>query len=175
MSVSTVAILSPGDMGHSVGQALGEHGLNVITCLEGRSERTRRLAGRANIRDVGSLDELSSRRTWCYLSWYRRRRPEWPAASLRRCEPPGPTRPRRLQRGLPQTAKAMDATITGAGGRFIDAFHHRRPSRRQSSSSLLRLRADVGVMSELDGKGVDVRFIGEDIGRASASRCATPP
>ena len=40
MTVNIVAILSPGDTGHVVGRALGKRGLDVITCLEGRSERT---------------------------------------------------------------------------------------------------------------------------------------
>ena len=44
MSVRTVATLSPGDMGHAVGRALGEHGLDTITCLRGRSEKDRRAA-----------------------------------------------------------------------------------------------------------------------------------
>ena len=35
MEVRTVGILSPGDMGHAVGRALREHGLHVVTCLEG--------------------------------------------------------------------------------------------------------------------------------------------
>ena len=58
MPVKTVAILSPGDMGHAVGRALGETGLDVITCLQGRSERTRKLARRGNIRDVTNLEEM---------------------------------------------------------------------------------------------------------------------
>ena len=58
MRVKTVAILSPGDMGHSVGGALVEHGLDVITCLAGRSERTRGLARTAGFRDVPSYEVL---------------------------------------------------------------------------------------------------------------------
>ena len=53
-----VALLSPGDMGHSVGQVLVENGLRVITCLQGRSERTRGLAAEAGIADVGSYAEM---------------------------------------------------------------------------------------------------------------------
>ncbi|SVC42269.1 uncharacterized protein METZ01_LOCUS295123, partial [marine metagenome] len=34
MSLETVAILSPGDMGHTVGRVLVEHGLRVITYLK---------------------------------------------------------------------------------------------------------------------------------------------
>ena len=39
--INTVAIMSPGDMGHSVGLELKKHGIDVITCLEGRSDRTK--------------------------------------------------------------------------------------------------------------------------------------
>ena len=35
MDINTVAILSPGDMGHAVGQLLREHELQVVTCLTG--------------------------------------------------------------------------------------------------------------------------------------------
>ena len=55
MEFSTVAILSPGDMGHAVGQRLRENELDVITCLAGRSDRTRALAGKAGIRDVPNI------------------------------------------------------------------------------------------------------------------------
>jgi len=37
MDLNTVALLSPGDMGHSVGAVLVANGLRVIRCLEGRS------------------------------------------------------------------------------------------------------------------------------------------
>ena len=35
MNLKTIAILSPGDMGHGVGKVLSEHGYDVITCLAG--------------------------------------------------------------------------------------------------------------------------------------------
>ena len=58
MQIETVAILSPGDMGHAVGRALREHGLSVISHLEGRSLRTRELARRAGIAGVANLEEM---------------------------------------------------------------------------------------------------------------------
>ncbi len=61
MEFSTVAILSPGDMGHAVGQRLREHELEVLTCLTGRSDRTRALAEKAGIRDVPTMEELVKR------------------------------------------------------------------------------------------------------------------
>ena len=55
MDISTVAIMSPGDMGHAVGQRLRENEMDVITCLVGRSAQTRNLAAKAGIRDVPSI------------------------------------------------------------------------------------------------------------------------
>ena len=75
MSIAAVGLLSPGDMGHAVGRALREHGLDVLTCLDGRSDRTRALAAAADLRDVPTLDDLvASTATWCCRSWCRPRR-----------------------------------------------------------------------------------------------------
>jgi 3-hydroxyisobutyrate dehydrogenase-like beta-hydroxyacid dehydrogenase len=48
----TVGILSPGDMGHAIGSVLRQHGLRVLTNLQGRSTRTASLAAQAGIIDV---------------------------------------------------------------------------------------------------------------------------
>ena len=40
MMSDTIAILSPGEMGHAVGRVLVNHGYRVITSLAGRSRRT---------------------------------------------------------------------------------------------------------------------------------------
>jgi len=56
----TVGIMSPGDMGSAVGQALARHGLTVIAALGERSARTRALAAEAGITDVGTLENLVS-------------------------------------------------------------------------------------------------------------------
>ena len=58
MELRAVGLLSPGDMGHVVGQRLIAHGMPVVTCLEGRSERTRKLATKSGIRDVSTYENL---------------------------------------------------------------------------------------------------------------------
>jgi ketol-acid reductoisomerase len=58
MTLETVGILSPGDMGHSIGQVLHDNGLRVLTCLQGRSERSRHLAAQSGFEEVGSLNDL---------------------------------------------------------------------------------------------------------------------
>ena len=49
----TVAILSPGEMGHAVGAVLRQGGLRVLTQLDGRSERTRARAAGAGLEEIG--------------------------------------------------------------------------------------------------------------------------
>lgn len=58
MAIRTVAIMSPGDMGHAVGRVLRLSGQRVITCLTGRSGRTAELAAAAGIEAVPDLGAL---------------------------------------------------------------------------------------------------------------------
>ena len=58
MTFHRVAVLAPGDMGHAIGRMMVEGGLRVVTCLAGRSDRTRALAGKAGIEDLGSLESV---------------------------------------------------------------------------------------------------------------------
>ena len=62
MGLTTIAILSPEDMGHGVGKVLVEHGYQIIACLAGRSQRTRDLAAIAGFGDVPSLEEMTSQK-----------------------------------------------------------------------------------------------------------------
>lgn len=61
MPVTTIGIVSPGDMGQAVAMRLKECGFEVLTALEGRSARTRALAQQAALEDCGSLHALAAR------------------------------------------------------------------------------------------------------------------
>ncbi|MCC2666028.1 MAG: NAD(P)-dependent oxidoreductase, partial [Geminicoccaceae bacterium] len=52
MRIETVAVLAPGDMGHAAAAVLKANGLRVVTCLGGRSARTRALAAAAGVEDL---------------------------------------------------------------------------------------------------------------------------
>lgn len=58
MSIQTIGLVSTGDMGHAVGRTLREGGFRVVTALDGRSERSHKLATQAGIEDVGDLASL---------------------------------------------------------------------------------------------------------------------
>lgn len=168
MSIHRVAILSPGDMGHAVGRALGEAGLEIITCLQGRSDRTRTLAERANIRDVATMEDLVIEADLVLsilvpaeaLNVATRiadaLRTTGAGAAFADCNATSP-----------QTALAIDEVIVAAGGRSIDASIIGGPPVRGNRPRFYVSGPDSGIMSHLDGKGIVVRLLGEKIGRAS--------
>lgn len=58
MTLSTVAILGSGDMGSAVARCLAMKGIRTVTCLEGRSERSRQLAALAGMEVRDSLEAM---------------------------------------------------------------------------------------------------------------------
>ena len=56
--MQVVGIVSAGAMGSALGARLRAGGASVLVALNGRSERTRRLAVEAGLEDVGALDRL---------------------------------------------------------------------------------------------------------------------
>ncbi|MEE8289991.1 MAG: NAD(P)-binding domain-containing protein [Candidatus Tectomicrobia bacterium] len=60
MTWQSVGVMSPGEMGAAVATVLRTHGLRVVTCLEGRSARTRQRAETAQLEVVSTLDRLVS-------------------------------------------------------------------------------------------------------------------
>ena len=57
MSFGTIGLLGIGEMGSAIARTLEAH-TQVVSTLEGRSERTRARAESAGVTDVGSMDEL---------------------------------------------------------------------------------------------------------------------
>jgi len=168
MTVNTVAILSPGDMGHSVGKVLGDHGIDVITSLAGRSDRTARLAEAAGIRDVQSLESVVLQAdlilsilvpsdalglTQQVVSALRDTGTVTPFADCNAVSP--------------QTAKLMDAALTSVGAPFIDASIIGPPPGKGQAPRFYVSGKWAPMMSELDGMGIEVRDLRTCIGRAS--------
>jgi 3-hydroxyisobutyrate dehydrogenase-like beta-hydroxyacid dehydrogenase len=167
MGVSTVGILSPGDMGHSIGQFLHGNGLRVLTCLEGRSERSRELARKAGFEDVASLDDLVQQADtlMCVLVPARATEvAERVAAAMRRtgatplyvdCNAIAPN----TVRGIAETISAAGATVADVG---IIGPPPRKPGTRFYASG-----PGAEQFAALRDHGLDVRIVGDEIGQAS--------
>lgn len=169
MPVKTVAIMSPGDMGHNVGRAFGEHGLDVITCLAGRSARTRALAEAGNFRAVDTLEELVAQADLVMSILV----PAQAVAMARQIADAivatGTDTPFTDCNAVsPQTTNTINDIITKAGGRFIDSSIIGSPPGRSAPPRFYTSGQHAGIMSELDGKGIVVKQMGGGVGRASA-------
>jgi 3-hydroxyisobutyrate dehydrogenase-like beta-hydroxyacid dehydrogenase len=156
-------------MGHSVGNTLGKNGLRVIACLEGRSERTRRLAAEAGIEPVSSYGDLV-READLVLSIL------VPAQALNAA--------RRVAQAISETAadvvyadcnavspgtvSAVGELIVEAGGTFVDASIIGGPPRGDSSPRLYVSGPDTSCVEALGQYGLQVVVLGREIGLASA-------
>ncbi len=165
----TVGILSPGDMGHTVGVVLRQNGLRVVTCLEGRSPRTRELARKADIADLPSYQTLITEADLILSIMV-------PAQATSAAE----TVAEALQKVdtdmtyvdcnaiAPQTAHRIGETITSVGGNFVDASIIGPPPRTPGATRFYASGPEITSFLELKEYGLDVRPLGDEIGLASA-------
>jgi 3-hydroxyisobutyrate dehydrogenase-like beta-hydroxyacid dehydrogenase len=168
-SKPVVALLSPGDMGHSVGQRLVENGLRVITCLQGRSERTRGLAAEAGIEDVESYAEMVRQADLLLSILVPAQAPRAAGRVANALRETGSDLVYVDCNAIaPQTVRAIADEIVSAGGRFIDASIVGGPPRGGSSPRFYASGPDTGPFETLADYGLHVVVLGDQIGQASA-------
>ena len=170
MGQQKIAILSPGDMGGGVGAALAEHGHDVIACVAGRSQETQARARRLSFRLADDLESLLAEAD-IVLSILP---PEAAlglardvVAAMRRSAHAPPYAD--CNAVSPETARAIGALFEGTGAPFIDAGIIGAAPRPDRPPTRFYVSGEsAGLMDVLDGKGISVRRVGPEIGRASA-------
>jgi 3-hydroxyisobutyrate dehydrogenase-like beta-hydroxyacid dehydrogenase len=169
MTLETVGILSPGDMGHTVGMMLGRYGLRVITCLDGRSERTRALADQAGIENVPSYQALLNHAD-IVLSILVPAQAE--AAAQRVAQAISETSAKTVYADCnaiaPQTTRKIGSLITAAGGQYIDASIIGGPPKKRGTTRFYVSGPELSTFEALNEFGLEVVVLGEEIGLASA-------
>ena len=168
MGIDTVAILSPGDMGHAVGQLLREHEVRVITCLDGRSSRTRALSEKAGIIDVPTLEEVVAQSQVILsitVSEAVAALCQDVAVAIRATG--ADVLFAECNAIAPQVARRVEPVITDAGGRFVDASIIGGPPRNGSSPRFYASGSNAAELEKLGEFGLDVRVVGPDVGQAS--------
>ena len=167
--LSTVGILSPGDMGHTVGNVLRQNGLRVITCLEGRSQRTRELAEKARIVDVPTYTQFATEADLILSIMV-------PAQAMSAASMVAEAL-QKIDTTLtyadcnaiaPQTVRKLGEIITSADGMFVDASIIGPPPRTPGATRFYASGPNLDIFSELNNYGLDVRVLGEEVGLASA-------
>ena len=168
-TIQTVALLSPGDMGHSVGQTLVEHGMRVITCLQGRSERTRGLAAAAGIADVPTYGDLVQEAD-LLLSILVPAQAKVAAGRVARAVTETGARLVYADCNAiaPRTACQIGDVLMATGVSFVDASIVGGPPRGESSPRFYASGPDTSAFEALSGYGLHVVIIGQEIGLASA-------
>ena len=167
--LNTIGILSPGDMGHSVGNVLRENGLRVIAYLGDRSARTKALAREAQIEAVPSYQALV-READVILSIL------VPAHAVAAAELVAQAL-RETDTSLlyvdcnavaPQTAQKVGEIITQAGGGFVDASIIGGPPRSGYNPRIYASGPDAAAFAALADYGLNIIIMDDIIGHASA-------
>ena len=166
---NTIGILSPGDMGHTVGDVLRQNGLRVITCLKDRSQRTHALAEKAGIVDVLTYSQLVTEAD-LILSIMVPAQAKSAAAAVAEAlqQVDTPLTYADCNAIAPQTVRRLGDIITAAGGTFVDASIIGPPPRTPGATRFYASGADLNAFMELNNYGLDVLALGDEIGLASA-------
>tara|TARA_R110002072_G_scaffold131300_1_gene270789 strand:- start:95 stop:1000 length:906 start_codon:yes stop_codon:yes gene_type:complete len=173
MTASCIAVMAPGDMGHAVGKVLGDHGHDVITCLAGRSKRTRGLAAKGNFRDVADMETLVAQADMI-LSILP------PANAIKQAQGMAAAMKAAGTTAVyvdcnavsPATAAETAAILADAGAPFIDCGIIGLAPAAGRSTKFYVSGPDTAPMTALDGQGITVIDIGDGIGRASGLKMA---
>jgi 3-hydroxyisobutyrate dehydrogenase-like beta-hydroxyacid dehydrogenase len=172
----TIGILSPGGMGHALGTVLVQHGLRVLTNLQGRSLRTAALAVQAGMVDVGD-DATLVREVDILLSVL------VPAHALALAERMAvAVRATGIELLFadcnalsPRTVKSIERLLYEAGAEVVDVGIIGAPPRLGCAETRLYASGpNAARLAILNEYGLDVRVIGRRWGRPRDSRCATP-
>ena len=167
--IETVAILSPGDMGHSVGERLHTNGLRVITCLDGRSERTVKLAAEAGIVDVPTYNDLVQEADIILSILVPAQAPNVAQRVAQAISETGAEVVYADCNAIaPQTVREIGRRIVKAGAKFVDASIIGGPPRGESTPRLYVAGPDTSALEALNQYGLNVIGLGKKIGLASA-------
>ena len=166
MKLTAVGLLSPGDMGHIVGQRLITNGMPVLTCLEGRSERTRSLAAKVGIGDVPTYEDLVSH-TEMILSIM------VPGEAVKAASEVAGALQKMGETIVyvdcnavaPATGKELNDIIEGVGSRYVDASIIGGPPRREGITKFYASGPNTIHFEELNKFGLEVRPLGKEVGQ----------
>jgi 3-hydroxyisobutyrate dehydrogenase-like beta-hydroxyacid dehydrogenase len=169
MAIKTVGLLSPGDMGHSIGNVLRHGGVRVITCLQGRSSRSADLAREAGIEDMPD-DETLVREADLVLSVLP---PDRAAGNASRVASAVESAGKSLLFAdcnaiSPKTAREIATAVEPAGIRMVDVgIIGNPPKPGPQTTRLYTSGPHASEFAELAEYGLDVRVMGDKIGQAS--------
>ncbi len=163
----TVGLLSPGDMGGAIGAVLRTNGARVLTCLRGRSERTRGLAEQAGIEDRPSLEAMVAECDVVLCVLVPARAVEVATEVAAAVRATGADLLYVDANAIaPRTVREIGGIVGGAGARVADVGIVGAPPRKPGTR-FYASGAGAAEFAGLGEYGLDVRVIGDELGQAS--------
>jgi 3-hydroxyisobutyrate dehydrogenase-like beta-hydroxyacid dehydrogenase len=163
-----VGIMSAGDMGSGFGTVLHAHGLEVYTCLAGRSDFTRRRAGEAGFIDCPDLDHLVAGID-LFISVLVPSEATQLAKDVAEAMTRTGAKPvyADLNAIAPNTVLEIERIVRGVGASFIDGGIIGGPPRRGYTPHIAVSGPDTAAIEVLRDCELDIRVTGPRIGQAS--------
>jgi len=174
MTWQSVGVMSPGEMGVAVATVLRTHGLRVVTCLEGRSARTRQRAEAAQLEVVPTLERLVTT-VEAVLSIVPTFEAPAVGAGIAQAVRQSEASITFIEANAisPMTSASIEQTITQAGGRYLDGCLNGGPASMGGSGRLYLSGSDANRAAEvLRQYGLGVEVLGSHPGQASAFKMA---
>ena len=167
-----VGIVGTGAMGSALGERLRVGGVRVIAALDGRSDRSRRLAGAAGLEDVGSLGALVGEAD-VVLSVV----PPEAAVEAAHAIAEPTTRGRPVVADLnavsPPTMERIADVLSAAGLDVVDGSISGPPPRKRGTTRVYLSGSRADELAALPFDGVERVVVGDAIGLASAVKMCT--
>lgn len=167
----TIGILSPGDMGHSVGKEFKENGFSIVTCLKGRSTLTKNYAKVAGFlclktyRDVLEESDI----VFSILP---------PKKSFSLANQLGKEMTKIKSKPIfvdcnaisPKNTNKINKIIVESGCHFIDSGIIGPPPRNKNTTKFYVSGLQLNKLKELETNRIKICPVGKEIGRASAMK-----
>jgi len=159
-------------MGSAIAARLQEGGARVVVALDGRSERTRRLADQVRVEDVGTLEALV-RDTDLVLSVV----PPGVAVDVAEAIAAAASDARPLVADLnataPTTVQRIDAALAANGLETVDGSISGPPPHAPGTTRIYLSGARAAEIADLPLPGVELVVVGPEVGLASAVKMCT--
>ena len=174
MSVRTIGVVSPGAMGSAVGAALARGGARVVATLDGRSERTRRLAEHAGIELLPDLESVV-READVVLSVAPPEAARTIAVDVARAARAAAAQPlvADLNAVAPSTARAIADELSHEGLDLVDGSISGPPPSKPGTTRVYLSGARAREIADLPLEGVERIVVGDEVGTASAVKMST--
>ncbi len=172
MTETVAGIVSAGSMGSALGARLRDGGVRVVVALDGRSERTRRLAAEARLEDVGSPAALLREASVVFSVVP-------PEAALAVAEAlaldVGASRPVvvDLNAVSPATVRRVAAVLGEAGLDAVDGSISGPPPHRPGTTRMYFSGSRAAEVAALPVDGVESVLVSDVVGAASAVKMCT--